>query len=83
MYKTFSPDVNWARTVAFCLISPIVTGTGFSNALLSSGSKYFYKSYKILPFVTLYYLYYVSWVFRMMPEAAVAFAIVVVIGWMF
>ena len=59
----------------------MVTETSFSNALLSSGSKYSYKSYRIPLFVASYHLYYVSWVSRMMPEAAVAFAMVVVISW--
>ncbi len=62
------------------LISPIVTGTGFSNALLSSGSKYSYKSYRIPPFVALYHLCYVFWASRVMSEAAVAFAMAVVMG---
>ncbi len=68
--------------MALSLTSPMMTGTGFSNVLLSSGSKYSYKSYKIFFFMVLYYLCYVSWVFRVMFEAAVAFAMVVVMGWM-
>jgi len=68
--------------VAFSLIFPMVTGTGFSNVLLLLKSKYFYKSYRILPFVVLYYSYYVSWVFRVMFEAVVAFVMVIVMGWM-
>ena len=68
--------------MALSLTSPMVTGTGFSNALLLSGSKYFYKSYRISLFVALYHLYYVSWASRVMPEAAVASAMAVVMGWM-
>ena len=82
MYRAFFPDVSWVRTVAFSLISPMVIGTDFSNALLSSGSKYSYKSCKIPPFVVSYHLDYVSWASRVMLEAAIAFAMAVVIGWM-
>ena len=80
MYRAFFPDVNWARTVAPSLISPMVTGTDFSNALLSSRSKYSYRSYRISPFVALYHLCHVSWVFKVMFEVAVASAIAVVMG---
>ncbi len=63
------------------MISPIVTGTGFSNALLSLGSKYSYKSCRIPLFVALYHLCYVFWASRVMLEVVVAFAMAVVMGW--
>ncbi len=69
--------------MVFSLIFPMVIGTGFSNALLLSGSKYSYKSCRIFLFVALYYSYYVSWVFRVMFKAVVASIMAVMMGWMF
>ena len=69
--------------MVFSLTFPIMIETGFSNVLLLSESKYFYKSCRIFPFVALYHSCYVSWVSKVIPEAVVAFAIAVVMGWIF